>query len=165
VQQTWLHALEQGTACRQDIVHPRSWLRRVVRNVAANLRRGERRRLDREHRVAAIDRVPSSAELMEREERRRALVAAIDRLPPSSRTVILLRYFEGLPPRRIAAELDLPVETVWTRLRRGLALLRQRLDADVGGDLRAWLAPLTTSGLPWNAGLEAAGTGGVAASS
>ena len=31
-----------------------------------------------------------------------ALVAAVNRLSPPLRTVILLRWFEGLPPRKIA---------------------------------------------------------------
>jgi predicted AAA+ superfamily ATPase len=61
-------------------------------NVAANLRRGQRRRQERERRAAAHERVPSSSELMEREERRGALVRAVDRRstrrtarsPPSS---------------------------------------------------------------------------------
>ena len=49
------------------------------------------------------------------------------------RTVVLLRYWEGLPPRRIAARLEIPVETVRTRLKRGLHKLRVRLDGECGG--------------------------------
>ena len=145
VQQTWLQALQQGG---RRIEQPRSWLRRIVYNVAANLRRGDLRRAARERVVAVHDLVPSSLELMEREERRRSLVAAVDELPSSLRTVLLLRYFEGLPPRRIAADLGLPVTTVWTQLSRGLELLRQRLDSEHGGDRRAWLAPLLSFGVP-----------------
>src|SRR5262245_16316286 len=73
VQQTWLRALQQGS---RDIERPRHWLSRIVRNVAANLRRGDRRRRDRQQAAAVQELVPSSAELAEREERRRALIAA-----------------------------------------------------------------------------------------
>jgi RNA polymerase sigma-70 factor (ECF subfamily) len=139
VQQTYLQALQQRGG---PVGRPRSWLARIVRNVAANLRRGERRRQARQQDVAVQDLVPSSAELMEREERRRELVAAVDRLPVQLRTVVLLRWFEGLPPRRIAAALGVPVATVSTQLQRALAQLRQRLDAGHGGDRRAWLVPL-----------------------
>src|SRR5262249_55671586 len=43
------------------------------------------------------------------------------------REVVLLRYFEDLPPRAIARRLGLPVETVKTRQKRALAQLRARL--------------------------------------
>lgn len=140
VQQTWLRALERRG---QRVDEPRSWLARIVRNVASNLRRGDRRRRRREaSRARAAELVPSSSELLEREEHRRAVVAAVDALPPMLRTVVLLRYYDGLPPRRIATLLDVPVATVWTQLRRGHERLRELLDAGSGGDRRAWLLPL-----------------------
>jgi RNA polymerase sigma factor (sigma-70 family) len=143
-QQTWLFALQHGGA---DVGRPRHWLARIVRNAAANLRRGDRRRRERERDAAAEEAVPSSAELMQREERRRALVQAVDELPPALRAVVLLRWFDGLPPRRIAARLGLPVTTVWSQLQRALQHLRRRLDAEQG-DRRAWLLPLLDLGRP-----------------
>jgi RNA polymerase sigma factor (sigma-70 family) len=137
-QQTWLIALQR----RGPVHQPRSWLRRIATNVAANLARGDRHRMQRERAAAARERVPSSAELMEREERRGALVRAVDRLPVDLREVVLLRWFEGLPPHRIAAELGLPPSTVWNRLRSALQRLRQRLDQEHDGDRRVWLLPL-----------------------
>ena len=97
VQQTYLRALQHGGKGVHEL---RNWLARIVRNVAANLRRDNRRRQDRQRAVAMQELVPSSAELAEREERRRTLVAAVDALPPSLRTVVLLRWFDGMPPRR-----------------------------------------------------------------
>lgn len=137
-QQTFLMALQH----RGPVQQPRSWLHRVATNVAKNLARAERRRGQRERTAAARERVPSSAELMEREERRSALVRAVDRLPVELREVVLLRWFEGLPPRRIAVALGLPVTTVWNRLRSALQRLREGLDREHGGDRRAWLLPL-----------------------
>jgi RNA polymerase sigma-70 factor (ECF subfamily) len=139
VQQTWLRAAQQGGG---GIERPRHWLARVARNVIANLRRGDRRRREREQAVASRELVPSSAALAEREERRRMLVAAVDTLPPPLRTVVLLRWFDGHPPRRIAEALGVPVTTVSSQLHRALALLRERLDAAHGGDRRAWLVQL-----------------------
>ena len=139
VQRTWLQAVRHGGG---GVEEPRSWLARIVRNVASNLRRDRSRRQRREHDAVAAGCVPSSAELMQREEQRRFLVAAVDRLPTALRAIVLLRFFEGLPPRRIASRLDLPVATVWNHLRRALQLLRERLDAGHGGDRRAWLLPL-----------------------
>ena len=138
VQQTYRRALQK----RSDGVRsPRKWLARIARNVTHNIRRDQERRIEREGRAAPHELVPSSAELMEREERRRSLVRAVDALDPPLRTVVLLRYFEGLPPKQIARELGLPVTTVWNRLRRALALLRADLEREYG-DTRAWLLPL-----------------------
>ena len=139
VQQTWLRAIQHGG---DDVAEPRSWLARIVRNVATNVRCRRARRRHHETEAAASLLVPSSAELMVREEQRRILVAAVDGLPAQLRSVVLLRYIEGLPPRRIAAELRMPVTAVWNRLREALQALRKRLDAQHGGQRRAWLLPL-----------------------
>jgi RNA polymerase sigma factor (sigma-70 family) len=139
VQRTWLRAVQQGGA---GVERPRHWLARILRNVVANLRRDDRRRAARERGGEAQDLVPSSQELALREESRRALVAAVDALPATLRTVVLLRWFDGQPPRRIAEALGVPAATVSTQLQRALVLLRQRLDADHGGDRRAWMLPL-----------------------
>jgi RNA polymerase sigma factor (sigma-70 family) len=140
VQQTWLQAVRHGGA---GIDVPRSWLARIVQRVANNLRRRRDRRHRHEAEAAGDGLVPSSAELCAHEEQRRQLVAAVDRLPKELRTVVLLRYFDGQPPRQIAAELGVPVATVWNRLRRALQLLRERLDAEHGGERSAWTVALT----------------------
>lgn len=45
-------------------------------------------------------------------------------LPHSQREVIVLRYFAGLSDSQIAAELDQPIGTVKSHLRRGLEQMR-----------------------------------------
>src|SRR5262249_12311994 len=55
------------------------------------------------------------------------------------RTTVLLRFFEGLPPGRIAAREGVPLETVRSRLKRGLATLRSELQDGGSG---AWPARL-----------------------
>lgn len=139
VQQTYLRAIEDGAA---GIEKPRNWLGQIVRHLAANMRRGNRRR-EQHHRAAAVQAmVPSAAELVAREEVRKALIAAVNRLSPPLRTVVLLRWFEGLPPRKIAELLQVPAATVSTQLQRAHERLRHLLDAEHGGDRRAWLLPL-----------------------
>ncbi|MEM7202712.1 MAG: sigma-70 family RNA polymerase sigma factor [Planctomycetota bacterium] len=142
-QDVWLRAMTEET---RDVRRPRAWLASIVRNAACSLRRAQLRRARHEQRAAREDVVPSSAELMEREERRRELVAAVDALPREQRAVVLLRYFDSLPPQAIARELGLPVATVWNRLRAGLATLRHRLD-ERHGDRRSWLVPLLPAGV------------------
>lgn len=161
VQQTWLQAVRHGGV---GVDAPRSWLARIAQRVANNLRRRRDRR--RRHEAEAVDGglVPSSAELCAREEQRRLLVAVVDRLPKELRAVVLLRYFDGQPPRQIAMELGVPVATVWNRLRRALQLLRERLDAEHGGERSAWTVALTpfAMGTREAAAAKVAGTATVA---
>ena len=98
VQQAFLQALQHQPA---DLQQPRSWLARIVRNLVVDLRRRHARRDSRELAMAPQDQVPSSSELLEGEDRRRAIVAAVDRLPADQRTVVLLRYYAGCPSGRL----------------------------------------------------------------
>jgi RNA polymerase sigma factor (sigma-70 family) len=139
VQKTWVAALERPPRRRRGI---RAWLARVVRNFAHEERRAAERRARREIAAAAPEVVPSSAEIVEREAMRRVVVDAVLSLDEAHRAVVLLRYFEGLPPREIARLLDVPVETVRSRLKRALVNLRHRLDREHGDDRRAWCLAL-----------------------
>lgn len=145
VQQTYMRALKHSG---EAIEQPRSWLATVVRNVASNLQRDQKRRLDRERDARAQTLAPSSDELMVREEQRQRLVAAIDALPSNLRTVLLLRFYEGLAPRHIAQKTGLSNDVVRNRIRRALQLLRERLDADHNGDRRAWMLALIPIACP-----------------
>ena len=163
VQQAYLQAIQQRAA---RLSRPRSWLARVVRNLVADQRRRSQRRDARERVAAVAERVPSPAELLALEESRREVITAVNRLPDPLRVVILLRYYEDLPPRRIAAALDLPVARVWELLRSALAQLRSRLDADHRHDRRAWLLALAQvavppRGAPWPGPMRDPGHGGV----
>jgi RNA polymerase sigma factor (sigma-70 family) len=111
----------------------RPWLARVARNVSIDrLRRAVRRRRH-ERRAARADATPSTGALAERVAWQQRVVAAVLALDAPYRTVVLLRYYEDLPPRRIAGRLGIPVNTVRSRLRRAHALLRGRLDREHGG--------------------------------
>ena len=84
---------------------------------------------------------PSVDVLLEREAQRRRVVSAVVSLPEPYRRTVMLRYLEGLPPRLIAQRDDVPVETVRTRLKRGLDRMRRELDAECG-DSEFWIASL-----------------------
>ncbi|HEX2905488.1 MAG TPA: sigma-70 family RNA polymerase sigma factor [Phototrophicaceae bacterium] len=56
---------------------------------------------------------------------RRTLQSAIDQLQPEQRELIELAYFYGMTHSDIAAQLQLPLGTVKTRLRVGMQKLRQ----------------------------------------
>ncbi len=136
----------------------RSWLASVARSLARQNTRGEGRRQRREANAARAERIPSTAEIIEREELRGAVVQAVLALSEPSRSALLLRYYEDKAPREIAALLGLPVETVRTRIKRGLAQMRSELEARLGEKHVQWrraLLPLAGAG----ARASAAGVG------
>ena len=118
----------------------RAWLTTVLQNLLCTHRRRERARLRRDAEVAGQepDETPS---LLQRAEAQQQLVAAVLRLEEPYRATVLLRFFEGLPPRRIASQQGVPVATVHSRLQRALQQLRARLDQNPGGRA-SWLAAL-----------------------
>jgi RNA polymerase sigma-70 factor (ECF subfamily) len=80
-----------------------------------------------------IEAVPDAAALpleqLEEQELREHVRAEVDRLPPLDQTVIVLRYVEALSYEEIAEAMDLPLNTVRTRLRRAKQKLRTALEA------------------------------------
>ncbi|MBK8979367.1 MAG: sigma-70 family RNA polymerase sigma factor [Planctomycetes bacterium] len=141
-QETMLEAISRPP---RDLSRPRAWLFGVARNAARAIGRGERRRVRREHRVARHEATSiDPAEVASRAELHRRLVEALFELDEPYHTVLVLRYFEDLDARRIAAQLDRPLATVRTQLQRGLERLRERLDREFGDRVtwRAALAPL-----------------------
>lgn len=100
-----------------------------------------RREVADRHRAAARDRAlrdllagqhepldPGPEELVDR-----LLVAdELSRLRPEQRQAVGLAFFDGLTHRQVASAMDLPLGTVKTHIRRGLAVLRRRLEVDGG---------------------------------
>jgi RNA polymerase sigma-70 factor (ECF subfamily) len=109
------------------------WMRRVMVNEVLNRLRGERRDL------APLDAAPEGASSFadvrapdpvlgaSREEEAAIVRRCVEALPPAWRAVVALRYQEELPVQDIAAILDLPVNTVKTRLFRAREALRADL--------------------------------------
>jgi RNA polymerase sigma-70 factor (ECF subfamily) len=55
---------------------------------------------------------------------------ALARLAPRARLVVMLRYMDDLAPTEIAQTLDMSLNTVKSHLRRGLLVLRTRLQRE-----------------------------------
>ena len=69
--------------------------------------------------------MPSAADVVSRRERSREVIEAVLSLPEPYLTTVLMRFYEGLPPREIAERTKTRVGTVHRRLQRALAVLRE----------------------------------------
>src|SRR5262245_20952367 len=142
VQQTWLVALQREPRISEAFG---AWLLRIARNFALRALRTSARRHEREKHGAAVEAVPSTQAILEREETRRRVVQAVIGLPEPHRATIVLFYFEGLPLREIARRLDIPLETVRSRLKRARLELRKQLEREHGHEdqgIHRMLVPL-----------------------
>lgn len=136
-QQAWLEILERPP--HREPASPRGWLRSVLRFTAIDAARAARTRRLHEEAAARPERIDASpAELVARAETLTRIAHAVLELDEPYRATVLLRYFEGLEARAIAELQGIPVETVRTRLKRAVAQLRERLDAENAGDRRRW---------------------------
>jgi len=149
VQQTWLTALEKGP---REETALRGWLAGTTRNLVKRLVRTEKRLGKREKTAARAEAVRSTDELVSRESARRKVVDAVLQLKEPYRSSVLFRFYDDLPPREIARRHNIPVETVKTRIQRGLAILRSRLEDDFIDSEKDWrLAIAPIAGIKLNA--------------
>ncbi len=136
-QEPWLAALAHAP---RDVRDPRAWLATIVRHASRRLSARQARRNEHELRAgAARTPEPSASDpsgLIEREEAVRALLAAVRALPEPVRRAVVLHYLDGLTLAEVARRTGAPLETVRSRVKRGLELLRAELARKRGS--RAW---------------------------
>jgi RNA polymerase sigma-70 factor, ECF subfamily len=116
--------LHRSLATLESGAHVVHWLRRVVSHRAIDSARQRARRPQ-----ASLEHVAEPAGAISREGdplMARRLRSLVDALPPAPRAVVTLRFQEDLDPSEIARVLEMPVNTVKSHLRRGLAVLRGR---------------------------------------
>lgn len=143
VQETWRRWLEKAPG---GLGEPRAWMTSVLRNLAFNARRDAERRRARERGAARTEEVePETDGTLEAQAR---LVEALRTLEEPCRSALVQRYYHDLAPKEIAARGGVPLDTVKSRLARGLAKLREDLDRRYGGDRGAWCHWLWTLARP-----------------
>jgi RNA polymerase sigma-70 factor (ECF subfamily) len=159
VQQTYLAAIEHAP---ERMESPRSWLAQVARRFVFQAHRKETRRRRSEILAARAEALTAGPGVERRIEMHRSLVDAVGALPDPYRSLVVMRYFEGIAPREIARRYGLPETTVRNRLSRALDQLRTRLDSQYG-DRRTWSVALLPLTLGRGAGGVTAGTVAAAA--
>jgi RNA polymerase sigma-70 factor (ECF subfamily) len=100
--------------CRSSI---RTWLFRVATNAAVDEVRRRARRQDQAD--AAVGDRASSLDVEAMAVARTTVDWALARLPPQFRAAVVLREYYGLTYQEIAETLDIPIDTVKSRISRG----------------------------------------------
>jgi RNA polymerase sigma-70 factor (ECF subfamily) len=123
VHEAFARALAQGERFAA-VAEAEAWLRTVVLNV---FRSRYRRRMvfDRLVRLGRVDRTPDEVPGISAD--RVVLVAALQRLPRGTREALVLHHLADLPVTEVAAQLQVSVSAVKTRLVRGRAALAELL--------------------------------------
>ncbi|MDQ3648928.1 MAG: sigma-70 family RNA polymerase sigma factor [Acidobacteriota bacterium] len=141
-QETFLQAFRHVARFRGD-ADLRTWLYRIAINQARNRRRWWRRR--RRESTLSLDssegaderplgerladqRASDPEQLTLAGERERVLMAALRTLDRTYREVVVLRDIEGLSYEEVAAAAGISIGTVKSRLSRGRAELRKKLE-------------------------------------
>ena len=129
-QQVWTAVWQQAGTLKQP-ERWRSWLYRLARNAAMDAGREitRRRKLQRQAReqFSRSDTADPSHRSAMSQEQRRVLMEAIRALPALYREPFVLRHLQAWSYREIAELLDMPVDTVETRLVRARRHLREAL--------------------------------------
>lgn len=132
VQHVWTNVCQQiGTLT--DPARWRSWLFRLARNAAIDAGQKQSRRkkaftpLNADGEIAAPDQRPVAG--MIAEEDRTRIMQAIRALPAIYREPFVLRHVEDWSYAQIGETLDLPVDTVETRLVRARRMLKESLQS------------------------------------
>jgi RNA polymerase sigma-70 factor (ECF subfamily) len=104
----------------------RNWVYRIATNAALDVLRRQRENIDIDDLPLKSD-YPTPEKAAETKERTTIIKEAILALPEASRSVIILREYEGFSYREIADALEIPIGTVMSRLNYARKQLRLSL--------------------------------------
>jgi RNA polymerase sigma-70 factor, ECF subfamily len=130
VQEAYVRAWQRWSHL-QRYDDPEMWVRTVAWRLAANRWRALR------NATRLWARLGVSTEVDEPSPDTVTLIAALRRLPDAQRRAIVLHHLRGLSVEEVAAEVDVPVNTVKSRLARGRAALAPLVaDTSVSTEVR-----------------------------
>ncbi|MGX8701053.1 RNA polymerase sigma factor [Caproiciproducens sp.] len=121
IQETVVHALEKAHTLR-DPCKMKNWVFRILVNESVSWYRKNRRTvsLSEQDEVPLQDRTAEVTEALD-------VYRAVQALNPELKAVIILRYYEDMRLEDIAKITHTPLNTVKSRLRRGLDQIRKYL--------------------------------------
>jgi RNA polymerase sigma-70 factor (ECF subfamily) len=137
LQETFVRVWSRADTYDRALGSPATWLTRIARNRAIDRLRARRGNVAVEPEVHAGDAEPRSWEpatsetpetLLDGHTTAGAVRTALAGLTPAQRALIEGAFFEGYTHAELATRFGVPLGTVKTRIRTGLAALRGRLE-------------------------------------
>ena len=102
----------------------RTWLYRIARNTLTDHWRKKKELFVEDTDALEADAKPTTAELLDRDAQLQRMRQALDKLPSDMRTVLTLRFIEGMSSKKVAATLGLSDANVRVMQYRALRKLR-----------------------------------------
>jgi len=129
VQDTYLRIWDGAGDYRAELGSPLGWMVAIARNRAIDVlrKRGETA-LPEDFEGREDENTPDPFTSTAQSSELRALLACLGHLPVDHQRCVLMAYYDGYTHEEIAGRLKAPVGTVKSRIRRGLARLRECLD-------------------------------------
>jgi RNA polymerase sigma-70 factor (ECF subfamily) len=130
-QETFIRAWLQLPAFRPKS-SLRNWLYRIAINTAVDMLRKDKRILPNTIEDLSLkDSHPGPEAMVISEEKTELVQITVMGLPDASRSVLVLREYEGLSYQEIAKTLEIPIGTVMSRLNYARRLLKERLEVEL----------------------------------
>lgn len=147
VQQTFTKCIESRAHFRRDSSF-RTYLFGIAHNILRAHFRSRRRESERLEfaEVSAYDLGPGPSTMYRAQRQQQLLLEALRRIPLDYQVVLELFYWEELPGSAISEIVEVPENTVRSRLRRGRQLLEKQMGvlAKSGAELTSTLKDLET---------------------
>ncbi|TWU00885.1 RNA polymerase sigma factor [Stieleria varia] len=123
--------LEKGL----DVAPParRAWLFQVAANEAAKFWRKKattQRVLEKQATYTTESTDPDPADCLSLDETNQEIQSALRKLPTDWQTIIRMRIHDGMTFQAIADELNIPLGTALTQMRRGLQRIREQIEPE-----------------------------------
>jgi len=137
LQETFVRVWSRAETYDARLGSPAAWVVRIARNRAIDRVRARQARADVNAPVPAPDDAAPARDLPSHDTPEsllhstyaaRAVRGAVAALPAAQRTLIEAAFFEGYTHQELAARFGVPLGTVKTRIRNGLASLRMHLE-------------------------------------
>lgn len=128
VQEGFVQIWYAARTYRPDLGHPNAWLATIVRNRALDMYRSEKRAPSAERNRSAMPELPDDRRHPSDSAELTALWDCMKPLEKAQRQSILLSYYYGYSHGEVAHRMRLPVGTVKSWIRRGVAKVRECLE-------------------------------------
>ncbi len=120
--------------CKSDQFDPSranagAWIFTIARNLLIDrVRQEKRRQIDIEDPLFQLDAPPSAEQSAIAKSDKSVISEALHELPPDQERILRLSFIHGKKSREIAEEMAMPLNTVKSKIRRGVQILRRSME-------------------------------------